>query len=93
VNRNVVFCVPFHLQHLQTERRNFMKTMKTVANRTALRAAKAETRLAKAEAKLAKAEAKLEARKAKLAAAKKIYEAATAEAERIGVYSQEASVV
>ena len=70
-----------------------MKTMKTIANRAALRAAKAETKLAKAEAKLAKAEAKVEARKAKLVAAKKIHEAALVEAERIGVYSSESAAV
>ena len=66
-----------------------MKPMRTIANRAALRAAKAEAKLAKAEAKLAKAEAKVEARKAKLIAAKKIYQAATADAERMGVYSEE----
>lgn len=68
-----------------------MKSMKTIANRAAIRAAKAESKLAKAEAKLAKAEAKLETRKAKLAAAKKIHEAAVAEAERVGVHYRESA--
>ncbi len=66
-----------------------MKSIKTIANRAAIRAAKAETKVAKAEAKLAKAEAKVETRKAKLAAAKKIHEAAVAEAVRVGVHCQE----
>ena len=57
-----------------------MKSVHTLANKTAVRAVKAE-------AKLAKAEAKLEACKAKLVAAKKIYDAAIAEAEHMGVYS------
>ena len=63
-----------------------MKSMMTLADRAAARAAKAEAKLAKAEAKLAKAEAKLEAKRAKVEAKKKIYQTALAEAERLGAY-------
>ena len=70
-----------------------MKSMKAIANRASIRAAKSERKLAKAEAKLAKAEAKLEARKAKLAAAKKIHQAALSEAESYGVYASEGAEV
>lgn len=50
-----------------------MKSVHTLANKTAVRAVKAESKLAKAETKLV--------------AAKKIYDAAIAEAEHMGVYS------
>lgn len=70
-----------------------MKSEKVLANRAAIRTAKAERRLAKAEAKLAKAEAKVEARRAKLAAAKKLYEVAMAEAEQLGVFHRETAAV
>lgn len=63
-------------------------TCKTASNRAVNRAAKAERKVAKAEARVMKAEAKLEAKKAKLEAAKRIYDAALAEAQKLGASSE-----
>ncbi len=61
-----------------------MKTLITLADRAAVRAAKAETKLARAEAKLLKAEAKLASRKAKVEAARQIHQAVMNEARQLG---------